>query len=315
MRIEQLQIILEVARTGSISQAARNLSLSQPSLSAAVASLERELGLKLFNRSSRGMTPTPSGQEVLEIVESFNQELARIWELLPENDRQPEQIQVLAIPSACNSILLEAIAQFRQLYPDVQVVITQCRPPALLERLAQSSDAIGIVGYNHIFGDKLQQMLGEGDFTNTFLYHDAFYHMVSGANPLAQLDEAPLSAFYEGTIVYFADTVFTQPEQLYADMGLFLPSMEQKPESVITVTSLEATKRLVACDCGTALMPRTALYGDIYAQSGRLKALRISDMHLEFNHHLLYHKHFQPTEATQTLIGIIKHIYYHLTLD
>lgn len=81
MRLEQLTMILEVARAGSISQAAKNLSLSQPSLSTAIASLEKELGLKLFNRSSRGISPTPSGQEVLEIAQNFFAQMDQLRQL------------------------------------------------------------------------------------------------------------------------------------------------------------------------------------------------------------------------------------------
>ena len=106
MRLEQLTIILEVARVGSMSQAAKNLSLSQPSLSTAIASLEKELGLKLFNRSSRGITPTPSGQEVLDIAQSFFDQMRQLRQLAPENTRQPERLEIAASPSAASTFCL-----------------------------------------------------------------------------------------------------------------------------------------------------------------------------------------------------------------
>ena len=63
MRLEQLYNIVEVYKSRSMSQAAKNLFISQPSLSASVAALEEELGRKLFIRSSTGVTPTEYGEK------------------------------------------------------------------------------------------------------------------------------------------------------------------------------------------------------------------------------------------------------------
>ena len=58
MRIENLQYVLEVARAGSISAAAKNLWIGQTTLSAAIQAAEKELDIQLFLRTSRGITPT-----------------------------------------------------------------------------------------------------------------------------------------------------------------------------------------------------------------------------------------------------------------
>ena len=66
MTIQQMQYILEVYRTGSISKAASNLFLAQPNLSNALRSLEQELGFPVFVRSNKGIRPTEQGLLVLE---------------------------------------------------------------------------------------------------------------------------------------------------------------------------------------------------------------------------------------------------------
>lgn len=60
--LRHLHVLREVARAGSVSAAARVVHLSQPAVTQAVAALERELGVALFARSSRGVTPTPAGE-------------------------------------------------------------------------------------------------------------------------------------------------------------------------------------------------------------------------------------------------------------
>ncbi|MCI9604324.1 MAG: LysR family transcriptional regulator [Ruminococcus sp.] len=66
MKFEQLEQVLEVARTGTFSQAARNLFMSQPNLSLSVRQLEEELGCRLFVRTSEGVIPTEDGKILIE---------------------------------------------------------------------------------------------------------------------------------------------------------------------------------------------------------------------------------------------------------
>lgn len=76
MTFQQLQYLLEVSHTGSISGAAKNLFLAQSSVSAAISNLEEELGFPVFIRSKKGVIPTVQGAEVIEqaarICESYH---------------------------------------------------------------------------------------------------------------------------------------------------------------------------------------------------------------------------------------------------
>lgn len=76
MTFQQLQYLLEVSRTGSISGAAKNLFLAQSSVSASISNLEEELGFPVFIRSKKGVIPTVQGAEVIEqaarICESYH---------------------------------------------------------------------------------------------------------------------------------------------------------------------------------------------------------------------------------------------------
>lgn len=65
MTLQQLHYVLVIAEAGSLNRAAEQLYLSQPSLTSAVRELEKELGIVLFNRSGRGVTPTQDGAEFL----------------------------------------------------------------------------------------------------------------------------------------------------------------------------------------------------------------------------------------------------------
>lgn len=75
MKLSQLEQIIEVANTGTISQAATNLFISQPNLSLSIKRAEDELGTKLFSRTSSGMVPTSAGVEFVERAKEILQQL------------------------------------------------------------------------------------------------------------------------------------------------------------------------------------------------------------------------------------------------
>lgn len=79
MNTKRLEYFLKTGQSKSINEAASSLYISQPSLSYAIASLEKELGIKLFNRSQDGTTLTPKGKQIacdtraiLDIIDSWN---------------------------------------------------------------------------------------------------------------------------------------------------------------------------------------------------------------------------------------------------
>ena len=65
MTITQLKYVITIAESSSITEAAQKLYMTQPSLSAAVRELEREYGIEIFNRTSRGISLTNDGSEFL----------------------------------------------------------------------------------------------------------------------------------------------------------------------------------------------------------------------------------------------------------
>ena len=65
MTLKQLKYVVTVAETGSITEAAKQLFISQPSLTAAIKELEQEFGITIFHRSNKGIEQTPEGDEFL----------------------------------------------------------------------------------------------------------------------------------------------------------------------------------------------------------------------------------------------------------
>ena len=75
MTLQQLRQVIAVADSGSMNEAAKRLYITQPSLSAAIKELEKEIGIEIFLRSNRGIVTTADGEEFLgyarQIVEQY----------------------------------------------------------------------------------------------------------------------------------------------------------------------------------------------------------------------------------------------------
>jgi len=145
--LTQIRAFLAVKNTGSVHAAAGQLLVSQPSVSAAVASLARELGTVLFERHGRGVRLTESGEafapyasQVLGLLEQGRdaaQEAAR-----PENSR----VRLVAVNTAGEYLAPPLIQAYRQLHPGVSVLLEVGNRATVFERLESRRADIGIGG-------------------------------------------------------------------------------------------------------------------------------------------------------------------------
>ncbi len=76
MTIQQLRYVIVICDEGSLNKASEQLYIAQPSLTSALQELEKELGITIFNRSGRGVTPTNDGLEFIryarEVVSQYD---------------------------------------------------------------------------------------------------------------------------------------------------------------------------------------------------------------------------------------------------
>lgn len=89
MTLQQLRYAIAIAESGSLNKAAQVLYVAQPSLSSAVQELEKELGITIFHRSGRGVTPTADGAEFLQ----YAKQLYSQYELLLQKYQNPKNIK------------------------------------------------------------------------------------------------------------------------------------------------------------------------------------------------------------------------------
>jgi DNA-binding transcriptional LysR family regulator len=123
-KLDQYRIFCEVAKCRSFSGAARELYMTQPAVSQAVMSLEKDLGIRLFTRTSKGVTLTNDGRLLFEHVNSA-MNLIRLGEnkLLESRDLKAGEMKVGVGDTISKYFLLPYLAIFRSKFPNVRLNI------------------------------------------------------------------------------------------------------------------------------------------------------------------------------------------------
>ncbi|MEM8823837.1 MAG: LysR family transcriptional regulator [Pseudomonadota bacterium] len=118
-RLTQLTTFLRVGDRGSLSAAARDLEVSQPTVTRAIAALERELGTRLFHRTTHSLALTEAGRTLLPRARAMVSQWDDLQEAVSEPDDLSGPLHVVAPVALGQTALLPVLAAFRRDHPDV----------------------------------------------------------------------------------------------------------------------------------------------------------------------------------------------------
>lgn len=136
LNIRHLHLIKAICNTKNFARAAQQMNISQPALSRAVATLEEQLGCKLFDRSRKGVTPTVFGELLLKRGAPILQDVAKVErDLRLLQEVESGELVIGSGPLPAEISVGKAVAHFSRNYPKVNVRIIVDRTPNLLTRL------------------------------------------------------------------------------------------------------------------------------------------------------------------------------------
>ena len=146
MNIQQLRYVVAIANSGTFREAAEKMYVSQPSLSISVRDLEKELGFKIFRRTSSGTFLTRRGMEFYEKA----QELVKGFDVFQNQYANPEEEKKeFSISSQHYDFLPPLITQFSVLYPENKNFrIFESTTVQILDEVAQGHSELGIIYLN-----------------------------------------------------------------------------------------------------------------------------------------------------------------------
>ena len=189
LNVKRLRILREVANQGSFSAAADLLYLSQSAVSQQVATLEREVGMPLLERTREGPKLTEAGRVLvghadaaIARLEEAERELAAIADL------EGGELRLASFPSASATVLTEAVSIFHSRYPKVRLTIAEAEPEETLPRLrAGEYDVVLSFDYPSV------PTPSERDLERTLILTESMHLALPKTPPLAERRIVPLA--------------------------------------------------------------------------------------------------------------------------
>lgn len=188
MNILHMRYAVEVARLGSLNKAADTLLIAQPNISRSIRELEKDLGISIFIRSSKGMVLTPEGKEFIGYAKGILKQIDDV-ELLYKGGARKKQKFSISTPHAC--YISEAFAEFSKGLAGgaAEVFYKETDSQSTLNALLGNDCRLGIIRYAENFDKHFKTLLEEKGLCGEPIATFSYRLIISRENPLAQKEE------------------------------------------------------------------------------------------------------------------------------
>ncbi|GHV97389.1 LysR family transcriptional regulator [Lactobacillus nasalidis] len=233
MLFRQIEYLQAVVETGSFYQAAERCHVSQSAISQQIKKLEEELDVKLLDRHNRTFTLTPAGEHfyrksliIMSDIEQMKRETKRIA------DHDHASLRIGYYKGYNGNELTEAVAEFSQKYPTVEVSVISRSHDELYEAMEKNDIDLALNDQRRAFSDA---------YNNEVLAESRIYAEISSRNPLSRLDQLEISELKNTACILVINSAGRQEEERYYGevVGikgdfLFADSLQEARMKVIT---------------------------------------------------------------------------------
>ncbi|MDR1569819.1 MAG: LysR family transcriptional regulator [Oscillospiraceae bacterium] len=216
MTLRQLKYLIEIVNCESISEAAKRLFISQPSLSNSIKELENEIGLELLLRTSKGITLTEDGTEFL----GYARQVVEQTELLEQRystNRTPRRLCSISTQHYAFAVNAFVNMVKKTDAEEYEFTLRETRTHEIIEDVKNQRSEIGIMYLNPFNRKVIEKLLRESRLDFHPLFTTTPHVFVSAGNPLSQkdyltlddLEEYPYLAFEQGdnNSFYFSEEI------------------------------------------------------------------------------------------------------------
>lgn len=218
MTLQQLKYMIKVVECGSITEAAKNLFITQPSLSSAIKELEKELGMELFNRSAKGIALTTGGAEFLSYARQVTEQMELLEQRYQGKPMSRQQCSVSTQHYAFSvNAFVELVKECRS--EEYEFTLRETRTYDIIQDVSNLRSEIGILYLNQFNQSVILKLLKERRLEFNPLFEARPHVFVSAKNPLAakervtleDLENYPCLSFEQGEFnsFYFSEEILS----------------------------------------------------------------------------------------------------------
>jgi DNA-binding transcriptional LysR family regulator len=294
MDVEALRTFLAIYQAGGVTAAAETLYRSQPAVSRRLALLERDLGVRLFERVPGGVVLSEAGRALLPYAEmtlAIMRDTEAAVRAVHSDDSGAVTIALVGTLAGTN--LTSALRRFAQRHPNVDVRLRTATSREVSVLVRRADVTFGL-RYAH---DPAPEIRSEMLFSERWVVAAAPDH------PLAGVMGATLNALASERWIAFPDQP-DRPESSARYIRLALDSAHVDETRILRIDSLTAQKRLVEAGFGIAILPESSIQEELSA--GSLVVLNLDDLAVEVPVTVVTRKNGYLSAAAQTLLKEIR---------
>lgn len=291
MDINQLEVLVAVAREKSFSRAADVLDRTQPAVSQAIRRLEQEIGEKLFDRSSKDGTLTFAGELLLDYArQMLNLRYSAQNAIRDMRDLQQGKVTISANEHTV-FCLLPVIREFRKEHPLIKIEVQRGVASRIPKEITAREVELGVISFKP----------NDPTLKSVPILTDELVLIASPEHPLASKTSVSIKDL--GRETFIAHNAVSPYRRKVVEA---FEKHKTKLNIMVELPSLEAIKRLVETDGGVALVPKLAARVEL--RTGRLKGLSVNELKLERKLNIVYRKNSVLSHAAQEFLKIAKQV-------
>lgn len=289
MDINQLEVLVVVARERSFSRAAEVLSRTQPAISQAVRRLETEIGEKLFDRSSKDGTLTLAGEVLLD----YAKQMLNLRQTAHSAIKEMRDLHHGKVTISANEhtvfYLLPIIHEFRKLYPMIKIEVQRGVASRIPKEITAREVELGVISFKPT----------DTSVKSIPVLVDELALIVAPTHPLA--NKTSVSVKELGVETFIAHNAHSPYRQKVIET---FEKNNTRLNISVELPSLEAIKKLVEKGAGVALVPKLSAQSEI--ADGHLKALSVQEMKLERRLNIIYRRNSVLSHAAKMFLKLAK---------
>ena len=296
MNLKQLEAFARVAEAKSFSEAAKILYLTQPTVSAHVASLEKELGVCLLMRSTKEVSLTEEGEILYDYAMQMLELEQQIRERFGSRKKEGAVLRIAASTLPSQYLLPEIMVRFRERYPGVRLRVMETDSTGAVEQILSRRADIGFAG----------TVLEEKQCVYIPFYQDELVVIIPGEGLEGPESAAETAAWIRRMPVILREEgsgTRKEAQRLLRQMGIELSELN----IVASIQNQETIKRSVRNGMGISILSRLAAEDEI--RSGVLRAVPLGETGGKRNINLVFDRRSLHSTEAEKLIDLVKEMY------
>lgn len=205
MNTQHLKYAIEVGKTGSITQAAENLYIGQPSLSKALKELEESLGIIIFKRTSKGAVPTAQGERFLEYAREVLRQVEKMELLARADHLTTQQLHISVARASYINDAVQAMLADMDPAQEMDVRIVQTSAVRAIQHVADDQSELAVIRYPVRFERYFFDYLAEKKLAADPLWEGEPALLMHKDHPLALVPEITMELLNACPQVHFED--------------------------------------------------------------------------------------------------------------